>query len=111
VTGQDALIAAHAREPAWATLAVYLAFLSAFPDSHILRKHGAAVAQEVCRSAQGFYARLGATQDPAHLLPDLLAWDRALKEQGINPGTSADLTVATLFAGRLRNILAVGWQQ
>ena len=36
---------------------------------------------------------------------DLLAWDAALKTDGINPGTSADLTVATLFARRLATIL------
>ena len=88
----------------WATLAVYLAFLAAFPDSHIVRKHGPAVAEEVRRSAQAFHARLQSAEDPAHLLPDLLAWDRALKEKAINPGTSADLTVATLFVSRLREI-------
>jgi triphosphoribosyl-dephospho-CoA synthase len=38
-------------------------------------------------------------------VPDLLRWDAALKQRGINPGTSADLTVATLFAHRLRSIL------
>jgi triphosphoribosyl-dephospho-CoA synthase len=35
----------------------------------------------------------------------LLAWDAALKAKNINPGTSADLTVATLFAHRLATIL------
>jgi triphosphoribosyl-dephospho-CoA synthase len=44
-------------------------------------------------------------ESPAALLPDLLTWDTLLKERGINPGTSADLTVATLFAHRLRTIL------
>jgi triphosphoribosyl-dephospho-CoA synthase len=42
---------------------------------------------------------------PSALLPDLLKWDAWLKQRGINPGTSADLTVATLFAHRLRTIL------
>ncbi|MBX4470409.1 triphosphoribosyl-dephospho-CoA synthase [Streptococcus pneumoniae] len=31
----------------------------------------------------------------------LLAFDAQLKARDINPGTSADLTVATLFASRL----------
>jgi triphosphoribosyl-dephospho-CoA synthase len=32
----------------------------------------------------------------------MAAWDESLKAQGINPGTSADLTVATLcLAGLL----------
>jgi triphosphoribosyl-dephospho-CoA synthase len=30
-----------------------------------------------------------------------LGWDATLKSRGINPGTSADLTVATLFASSL----------
>jgi triphosphoribosyl-dephospho-CoA synthase len=105
VTGQGALTAARLREPMWATVAVYLAFLSAFPDSHIVRKHGLSTAEDVRRSARELHERLQSSEAPAHLLPDLLAWDRALKEREINPGTSADLTVATLFAGRLRNVL------
>jgi triphosphoribosyl-dephospho-CoA synthase len=34
----------------------------------------------------------------------LLSWDAELKKQGINPGTSADLTVATILANSLMNI-------
>jgi triphosphoribosyl-dephospho-CoA synthase len=109
--GMDALHATRAHEPIWATVAVYLAYLAAFPDTHIVRKYGRAVADEVRRAAEAFHLRLQAVEDPAHLLPDLLAWDRALKEKAINPGTSADLTVATLFVRRLRDSLAVGGQQ
>jgi triphosphoribosyl-dephospho-CoA synthase len=35
------------------------------------------------------------------MIAPLTAFDRALKERGLNPGTSADLTVATLFAAKL----------
>ena len=38
---------------------------------------------------------------------ELLAFDASLKARGFNPGTSADLTVATLFADRLRNGLPI----
>jgi triphosphoribosyl-dephospho-CoA synthase len=89
----------------WATLAVYLGFLAAFPDTHIVRKHGIKVAQDTQRTAAAFRARLQSAHTPDDLLADLLAWDAALKNDGINPGTSADLTVATLFAHRLRGIL------
>jgi triphosphoribosyl-dephospho-CoA synthase len=109
--GETALAATRSHESVWATVAVYLAFLAAFPDTHIVRKHGHAVAEEVRGMAETFRARLQQPEDPAHLLPDLLAWDSVLKEQQINPGTSADLTVATLFVGRLRDSLAVGTQQ
>ena len=39
------------------------------------------------------------------LADELLAWDAGLKARAVNPGTSADLTVATLFAHRLGSIL------
>jgi triphosphoribosyl-dephospho-CoA synthase len=102
-TLQAALERSH--EPQWATLAVYLEFLSAFPDSHIVRKHGTATAEDICRTAARYHERMRSAESPAALLPDLLTWDTLLKERGINPGTSADLTVATLFAHRLRTIL------
>jgi len=95
-------------ERSWATLAVYLAFLAAFSDSHIVRKHGTRPAEEVRHTAATFHARLSAADDPETLLDDLLAWDAVLKERNINPGTSADLTVATLFAHRLTNVLPSG---
>jgi triphosphoribosyl-dephospho-CoA synthase len=92
-------------DPKWATLAVYLGFLSEFPDSHVIRKNGVGVASEVRGTAMKFRALLWSTPEPASLLGDLLAWDAALKARGINPGTSADLTVATLFSRRLQSVL------
>ena len=105
--GGPALAAALSRsaDRTWATLAVYLEFLSAFPDSHIVRKHGVGTAEAICRAALPFHERMRRGENQAALLADLLAWDARLKESGINPGTSADLTVATLFAHRLRTIL------
>jgi triphosphoribosyl-dephospho-CoA synthase len=96
---------ARGSERKWMTLSVFLGFLSAFCDSHIVREHGAETAEEVRRAAAQLLNRLDRARDPAAVLPELLAYDRALKERSINPGTSADLTVATLFANRLRNIL------
>ena len=105
--GESLLASALARsaEPKWATLAVYLAFLGAFPDSHVVREHGPAVGEEVRGRGAELAHRLAQVREPEALVPDLLAWDAALKQRGINPGTSADLTVATLFAHRLRSIL------
>jgi triphosphoribosyl-dephospho-CoA synthase len=94
----------------WATLAVYLEFLAAYPDSHIVRKHGAAAATATQQRAAEFRARLHAVDHPDDLLADLLAWDDRLKRDDINPGTSADLTVATLFAHRLNERLAAANQ-
>lgn len=78
-----------------AVLETYLTYLCACPDSHVLRRHGSDVARAVQREALTFF-------DPreAALLRDeasLAAWDMELKARGINPGTSADLVVATAF--------------
>ncbi len=90
----------------WATLATFLGFLSAFPDSHITRKLGAETARCVQGAALNFAKMLQAAEPPDQVVPALLAWDAALKAKAINPGTTADLTVATLFAYRLQTILS-----
>lgn len=82
-------------------LNLYLHFLSARPDSHIARKFGGELAREVQLEAAGFCQRAMSGQPDATLLPGLLALDARLKSAGLNPGTSADLTVAALFAERL----------
>jgi triphosphoribosyl-dephospho-CoA synthase len=105
--GEPTLTAARRRlgDPNWATVGVYLSFLAHFEDSHIVREHGAAVAADVCQTAAGLASDFERLRNPQCLMPALLAWDAALKQRSINPGTSADLTVATLFADRLRSIL------
>lgn len=90
----------HSQPATAITLDVFLAFLSGWPDSHIVRKHGLAVAQSVTREArrhQDAIRRALARGGVANELLALGEWDAELKAQGINPGTSADLTVATLF--------------
>lgn len=71
---------------------VYLLLLAKLADSHIVRKHGESVAQTVMRSAQAWLERKTPECDP-----EFAAWDESLKAQGINPGTTADLTVAALL--------------
>jgi triphosphoribosyl-dephospho-CoA synthase len=90
------------------TLNVFLTFLSRWPDSHIVRKHGLTVAQSVTGEARRRHEAM--RRDVfADELGSLGAWDSELKVRGINPGTSADLTVATLFvAGVVDGISAVG---
>ena len=101
--GLPALETARQRhgEARWSTLAVYLAFLAAMPDTHIARKFDAATAEAVRREAVDWRDALAAAPDPAGVADGLLGWDGELKSRGINPGTSADLTVATLFASSL----------
>jgi triphosphoribosyl-dephospho-CoA synthase len=79
---------------------VFLEFLAAFPDSHIQRKLGAAAAQAVTVRAIEFLRRLQESWSAA-LEAELLEWDRDLRHDRINPGTSADLTVASILAAKL----------
>ncbi|WP_434664769.1 triphosphoribosyl-dephospho-CoA synthase [Paraburkholderia sp. A3BS-1L] len=78
-----------------AVLLTWFAFLARWPDSHIARKHGNACAQRISDEAAAWLAQSEARLCAPGTLDD---WDAALKAGGINPGTSADLTVATLFA-------------
>jgi triphosphoribosyl-dephospho-CoA synthase len=89
------------RDPAWATARVYLGFLAHVPDTLIERKFGERVAARVREEARPIESSLNETQSPEAMISPLTAFDRALKERNLNPGTSADLTVATLFAAAL----------
>ncbi|SKD01445.1 triphosphoribosyl-dephospho-CoA synthase [Burkholderia sp. YR290] len=99
-SGLDTIAQSHCSTPTAITLDVFLTFLGAWPDSHILRKHGVAVAQSVTREARERHAQWLGADTPAHAAR-LDAWDAELKAQGVNPGTSADLSVATLFVAAL----------
>lgn len=102
-TGFGAVREAPAHAAPLATLNVYLAFLASWPDSHIVRKHGLALAQSVTLAALEHHTRLrhAFAQHRTPQTAQLDAWDAQLKARAVNPGTSADLTVATLFAAAL----------
>jgi triphosphoribosyl-dephospho-CoA synthase len=89
--------------PAWATTAVYLDFLARFDDSHILRKHGDAIAAMVRQEAEVHEKALLLLDNPKTYQRELLKFDADLKAHGLNPGTSADLTVASLLAVSLED--------
>lgn len=93
----------HAGED-WAAVDVFLGLLGQWPDTHIVRKHGLDVANAVCLEARRIRARFVATS-PEAAMPLLLDLDASLKTRGINPGTSADLTVAVFVAVRLQEAL------
>lgn len=86
------------QNPAWATTALYLGFLTQQPDTHVVRKHGQVLAVNLMEEAQAYANIYWETDNIKLVQKHLLSWDRLLKQRGINPGTSADLTVATLLA-------------
>ncbi len=81
----------------WATSAVFTGLLSKFPDSHIERKYGDKHSGWVRKQIITVDDALLNTNEPEQLIPMLHEVDRMFKAKGINPGTTADLTVATVF--------------
>ncbi len=85
------------QRPAWAATAVHLHFMAKFIDSHIARKYGETIAELVRSEAIAHEEEFLKAFNPKNYLPTLLTFDAALKKRSLNPGTSADLTVATLL--------------
>jgi triphosphoribosyl-dephospho-CoA synthase len=81
----------------------HLTFLAAFEDSLILRKRGAAVAGDV-RSRAEALLKNGADESM------LAAFDAWLRAERLNPGTSADLVAASLFATLREGIMTLPWK-
>ncbi len=89
-----------------ATVAVFIALLSRIPDTHVGRKFG----QRYTGMIQERMAKLAGqlkTSNFERLLPQICQVDAEFKRVGINPGTTADLTVAALLAVRLERL--IGW--
>jgi triphosphoribosyl-dephospho-CoA synthase len=88
------------------TVAVYADLLSHYPDSHIVRKYGNQHNQWVKEqmSMVGLAVKTYAESDLMNLLYRV---DQDFKTKGINPGTTADITVATVLVIFLDELLAL----
>ncbi len=89
------------QRPAWSVTAVHLHFMAGFLDSHVARKYGETIARLLQQEAVAHEAAFLKMYNPKNYQAALLTFDEALKKRGLNPGTSADLTVATLFLHNL----------
>ena len=87
----------------WAATALFLSQWVRVPDSLIIRKNGVLKAREISDMIAPLANRVLASEDPTDHVSDLLSLDNDLKLAGINPGTTADITVATLFVGMLES--------
>ncbi len=96
---------AHGLTEEWATAACYLQWLTNVPDTHVARKYGTEVAEDLRSEARQYTNDFIHAADPQSIGASLLQWDVDLKQRGINPGTSADLTVASVLASRLQTLL------
>ncbi|MDH5358364.1 MAG: triphosphoribosyl-dephospho-CoA synthase [Gammaproteobacteria bacterium] len=81
----------------WASALAYLKILSSVPDTLICRKYGLECAREVMENAKQITCKASETNTLQAVEPFLIAWDNELKKKEINPGTTADMTAATLL--------------
>lgn len=81
----------------WSTVSGYLTFMSSIPDSHIQRKYGVEVAEKIKIRSGEVAERFLKASDPETQDELLKKFDEELKAESINPGTSADLTAASLL--------------
>jgi triphosphoribosyl-dephospho-CoA synthase len=97
--GAPALERARADELDWseAVVETFLTLLAARPDTHIARRGGAALAAQATRLAAEALAEGGVRSTVG--LKAIDEMDRALRDERHhgNPGTTADLTAASIF--------------
>ncbi len=93
----------HNRE--WSITGLYLSLLARHPDTHVERKYGLYKAVVTTLRATELVKHLSTQADPETCRQRLMQADEEFKREGINPGTSADLTVATLFIARLEPLI------
>jgi triphosphoribosyl-dephospho-CoA synthase len=74
----------------------YLTLLTRRPDSLVARRHGGAAARRVSRRAARVLAAGGVRTANGHHA--LAAFDAWLRRSRLNPGTTADLTAAAIYA-------------
>jgi triphosphoribosyl-dephospho-CoA synthase len=107
-TGKPALERARQDGLGWedAVVETFLTLLAARPDTHIARRGGSALAEDASRLARTALAAGGVRSDGGRLVIDEM--DLVLRDARHlgNPGTTADLTAASIFVVLLEG----GWQ-
>lgn len=81
---------------------LFLYLLALYQDSHIERKQGSVQAMTVSRWAAEVHQKIHLFDHPSFRQKMLAEMDLKLKQQSINPGTTADLCVAGVFIHRLQ---------
>jgi triphosphoribosyl-dephospho-CoA synthase len=89
----------------WAAVSVYADLLRQFPDSHIERKYGDQHSEMVVSKMTLLSEKLSKAKNPERIMPLLYSMDQELKSRGVNPGTAADITVATVLVVFLEDFL------
>jgi len=87
----------------WSVVSCYLTFMASIRDSHIERKYGREVAEQIRIKSGIIVEKFNNSSDPETTIGLLRDFDRELKTRNYNPGTNADLTAASLLVYNLIN--------
>jgi triphosphoribosyl-dephospho-CoA synthase len=90
----------------WAALSVFAQMLARYPDSHIERKYGKQYSEWIAGEMLALCKAMSAASVLEEVLPMLYHVDNAFKAKKINPGTTADLTVATVLVVLLEQLFS-----
>ena len=82
----------------WAALVVFCEMLAKYPDSHIERKYGQQYTDWVQMQISSLCEVIRQAHQLEQVWSQLQSVDTAFKAKNINPGTTADMTVATVLA-------------
>lgn len=88
----------------WAAATAYVDMLSQFPDSHIERKYGDQYSEMVATKMAQLSVELSKTDNLEQIKPLFFGLDQELKLYDINPGTTADMIVATVLTAFLEDL-------
>lgn len=91
-------------DQSWASVASYVGLLSRYPDSHIERKYGDQFSEMIAAKMAMLSEELSETISPERIKPMLYQVDHELKSIGVNPGTTADMVVATVLAAFIEEL-------
>ncbi len=90
----------------WASAFAYLNLLSLIPDTLVCRKYGLKRAESVMEHAGEILEKVNKNNKLSHLEQVIIAWDKELKQKAINPGTTADMTAASLLIYAFEQMLS-----
>jgi triphosphoribosyl-dephospho-CoA synthase len=90
----------------WAAVMIFVGLLKEIPDSHIERKFGTRFSRMVANRMIQIEQVLLDSDRVELVMPLLREVDTEFKSGGINPGTTADLTVTCLLVARLMALLS-----
>lgn len=101
---QYAALLARWKNECWATTGLFLGYLARFPDSLVARKFGILKAREISDMITPLEKEFCRSSSPDRYKAQLMKIDGHLKRDRINLGTTADLTLASIFAVGLKEL-------